>query len=96
MVAATIRKIQAKNQEAAVFDVSGSPAAELAVGLDAAHQTEHGTDGIAQFGGGVKVRGHEACRLVDTRKALALRKDTGGDKRTHHRKKDSFLHCRIV
>lgn len=71
-------------------------AAELAVGLDAAHQTEHGADGIAQFGGGVEVRGHEACRLVDTRKALALRKDTGGDKRTHHRKKDSFLHCRIV
>ena len=32
---------------------------ELAVGLDAAHQAEHRTDGIAQFGGGIEIRGHE-------------------------------------
>ena len=59
---------------------------ELAVGLDAAHQTEHRTDGIAQFGGGIEIRGHEAGRLVDTGKALplALRESTGGNRRAHH------------
>lgn len=71
-------------------------AAELAVGLDAAHQTEHGADGVTQLGGGVEIRGHEARRLVDARKPLALCKSTGGGKCAHHRKKDSFLHRRIV
>ena len=37
----------------------GITAGELAVGLDAAHQAEHRTDGIAQFGGGIEIRGHE-------------------------------------
>lgn len=71
-------------------------AAELTVGLDAAHQTEHGTDGVTQLGGGVEIRGHEARRLVDACKPLALCKSTGGGKCAHHRKKDSFLHRRIV
>ena len=55
-------------------------------GLDAAHQAEHRTDGIAQFGGGIEIRGHEAGRLVDTGKALtlALRESTGGNRRAHH------------
>ena len=76
----------------------GITAGELAVGLDAAHQAEHRTDGIAQFGGGIEIRGHETGRRIDTGKALtlALRKNTGGNNRTHHRKKDSSLHCRIV
>ena len=47
MVAATIRKIQAKNQLAAVFEVSGSPLEKFAIGLDTAYQTKHRTDGIA-------------------------------------------------
>ena len=74
MVAATIRKIHAKNQLAAVFEVS------------------------AQLSGGIEIRGHETGRRVDTGKALtlALRKNTGGNNRTHHRKKDSSLHCRII
>ena len=71
-------------------------AGELAVGLDAAHKPQHGTDGIAQFGGGIEVRGHEAGRLVDTGKALALRESMDGNHRTQHGKKDSSLHCRIV
>ena len=64
----------------------GITAGELAVGLDAAHQAEHRTDGIAQFGGGIEIRGHEAGRLVDTGKALALalRESTGGNRRAHH------------
>ena len=64
----------------------GVTAGELAVGLDAAHQAEHRTDGIAQFGGGIEIRGHEAGRLVDTGKALtlALRESTGGNRRAHH------------
>ena len=47
---------------------------------------EHRTDGIAQFGGGIEIRGHEAGRLVDTGKALALalRESTGGNRRAHH------------
>ena len=46
--------------------------------------------------GGIEIRGHEAGCLVDTRKALALRKGVCGDDRAHHRKKDSSFHCRIV
>ena len=34
--------------------------------------------------------------LLRRRKALALRKGVCGDDRTHHRKKDSSFHCRIV
>ena len=76
----------------------GITAGELAVGLDAAHQPQDGPDGVAQLSGGIEIRGHEAGRLVDTGKALtlALRKNTGGNNRTHHRKKDSSLHCRII
>lgn len=97
MVAATIRKIHAKNQLAAVFEVSGSPL-ENFVGLDTAHQPQDGPDGVAQLSGGIEIRGHETGRRVDTGKALtlALRKNTGGNNRTHHRKKDSSLHCRII
>lgn len=64
----------------------GITAGELAVGLDAAHQTKHRTDGIAEFGGRIEIRGHEAGRLVDTGKALplALRESTGGNRRAHH------------
>ena len=74
----------------------GVSAGELAVGLDAAHQSQHGADGVAQLGGGVEIRGHEAGRLVDTGKALALRESVGSNHRAHHGKKDSSLHCRIV
>ena len=74
----------------------GVTAGELAVGLDAAHQSQHGADGVAQLGGGVEIRGHEAGCLVDTGKALALRESVGGNHRAHHGKKDSSLHCRIV
>lgn len=71
---------------------------ELAVGLDTAHQPQDGPDGVAQLSGGIEIRGHETGRRVDTGKALtlALRKNTGGNNRTHHRKKDSSFHCRIV
>ena len=71
---------------------------ELAVGLDTAHQPQDGPDGVAQLSGGIEIRGHETGRRVDTGKALtlALRKNTGGNSRTHHRKKDSSLHCRII
>ena len=82
------------------------PAGELAVGLDAAHQSEHRADGVAQFGGGVKVTGHEAGGLVDAGKPFALRENgshrDGGtqyrkkDSFTQYRKKDSFSHGRIV
>ena len=74
----------------------GVSAGELAVGLDTSHQSQHGTDGVTQLGGGVEIRGHEARRLVDACKPLALCKSTGGGKCAHHRKKDSFLHRRIV
>ena len=37
----------------------GVTAGELAVSLDAAHQSQHGADGVAQLGGGVEIRGHE-------------------------------------
>lgn len=77
-------------------EVSGVTAGELAVGLDAAHQSQHGADGVAQLGSGVEIRGHEAGCLVDTGKALALRESVGGNHRAHHGKKDSSLHCRIV
>lgn len=62
----------------------GIAAGELAVGLDAAYQTQHGTDGITEFRGGIEIGGHEAGRLVDTCKALALRESTGGYRRTQH------------
>lgn len=65
----------------------GVTAGELAVGLDAAHQSQHGADGVAQLGGGVEIRGHEAGRLVDTGKALALRESVGGNHRAHHGKR---------
>ena len=59
---------------------------------------QDGPDGVAQLSGGIEIRGHETGRRVDTGKALtlALRKNTGGNNRTHHRKKDSSLHCRII
>ena len=71
---------------------------ELAVGLDTAHQPQDGPDGVAQLCGGIEIRGHETGRRIDTGKALtlALRKNTGGNNRTHHRKKDSSFHCRII
>ena len=74
----------------------GVAAGELAIGLDTAYQPQPGTEGVTQFGRGVKIRGHEAGRLVDTGKALALRKSVGGNRRAQHRKKDSSFHCRII
>jgi len=62
----------------------GVAAGKLAVGLDAADQTQYGTDGITEFRGGIEIGGHEAGRLVDTCKALALRVSTGGYRHTQH------------
>ena len=73
------------------------PAGELAVGLDAAYQSEHRTDSIAEFGRRIKIAGHEAGCLVDAGKPFALRENVGhryGG--TQYRKKDSFSHGRIV
>ena len=46
MVAATIRKIQAPNHEAAVLLVSGSPDENFTIDLDTADETHHSTDGV--------------------------------------------------
>ena len=57
---------------------------ELAVGLDAAHQAEHRTDGIAQFGCRIEIRGQHARGFVNARKPLPLRKRAGCEKREKH------------
>lgn len=72
MVAATIRKMQAKNQLAAVLDVSGSPLLNLPYVLIPADQTEYGSNGITQFGGRIEIRSHKAGSLIDAGKTLSL------------------------
>ena len=48
----------------------GVTAGELAVGLDAAHQSQHGADGVAQLGGGVTVRTERDCFGREIRKSV--------------------------
>ena len=64
-----MRKMQAKNHEAAVLDVT---AGKLAVGLYAAYEAEHRADGVAQLCRRVEVRGHEAGCFVYSGQPLAL------------------------
>ena len=71
MVAATIRKMQAKNQLAAVLDVQDVQQLDLAH-LDTADQTEYGSNGITQFGGRIEIRSHKAGSLIDAGKTLSL------------------------
>lgn len=51
MVAATMRKIQAPNQEAGVWITAG----KLVVDLDTTDKTNDSTDGINEFCAGIKV-----------------------------------------
>ena len=68
MVAATIRKMQARRSLGRI----GIAAAELAIRLDTADQTEYGSNGITQFGGRIEIRSHKAGSLIDAGKTLSL------------------------
>mgnify|MGYP006872934416 CR=1 FL=1 len=50
MVAATIRKIHAPNQLAAVFEVSGSPDENLEYTFTPPDKADNGADGVNQLG----------------------------------------------
>ena len=50
----------------------GIAAAELAIRLDTADQTEYGSNGITQFGGRIEIRSHKAGSLIDAGKTLSL------------------------
>lgn len=71
MVAATIRKIQAPNQEAAVFEVSGSPE-ELRIDLHATDETNYGSHCVNQLGTGVEIRCYHVGSLGDTCDTVTL------------------------
>lgn len=51
---------------------------ELAIDLDTADKTDDSTDGIDQFCGGIEIRGHHGCRLVDTRQTVSGGIEVGG------------------
>ena len=53
----------------------GVPAGELAVGLDAAYQSEYRTDGVAEFGRRIKIAGHKRGGFINAGKPFALREN---------------------
>ena len=73
MVAATIRKMQAPNQLAAVFDVSGSPELNFPYTFTPPIKPHHRTDGVNQFRSRFKIRGDHLRGFGDARLPVSLR-----------------------
>lgn len=72
-MAATIKKMQAPNQLAAVFDVSGSPELNFPYTFTPSDQADHRTDGVNQFRPRFKIRGDHLRGFGDTRLPVSLR-----------------------
>lgn len=72
MVAATIRKIHAPNQLAAVFEVSGSPDENLEYTFTPPDKADNGADGVNQLGSGIEIRSDHVGRFRDTGDTVAL------------------------
>lgn len=77
MVAATIKKIHAPNQLAAVFEVSGSPDENFEYTFTPTDESHDRTDGVDEFRGWVEIARHHVGGLVDARQAVALGKGRG-------------------
>lgn len=73
MVAATIKKIQAPNHEAAVLLVSGSPLENLLYTLTPPIDPTT-ANGINEYSSGGKIRGYHLCSFVNSVYAVTLGK----------------------
>ena len=90
MVAATIRKMHAPNQLAAVFEVSGSPDENFPYTFTPPDKPDDRADGVYQFRAGVEIGTHHRGGFVDARDAVSLREGGGGCGDDECRREDCF------